>query len=125
MMDDPQPEALAYGHMLILVSDIERSVEFYTKQLGFKIRPAKPLADGRPFTAFHQGIAFVAGRKDNERQIDHLAFEVSDVRKMSEKLELAGVKFFQGLHNGPYGLTIYVEDPDGTKVELYQPVEQV
>lgn len=120
-----EPEALSYGHMLILVSDIERSVEFYTRQLGFKIRPAKPLADGRPFTAFHQGIAFVAGRKGDERQIDHLAFEVNDVRKMSNKLEQAGVKFFQGLHNGPYGATIYVADPDGTKVELYQTGEEV
>jgi ureidoacrylate peracid hydrolase len=120
-----EPEALSYGHMLILVSDIERSVEFYTKQLGFKIRPAKPLADGRPFTAFHQGIAFVAGRKGDERQIDHLAFEVNDVRKMGNKLEQAGVKFFQGLHNGPYGATIYVADPDGTKVELYQTGEKV
>jgi ureidoacrylate peracid hydrolase len=120
-----EPEMLSYGHMLILVSDIERSVEFYTRQLGFKIRPAKPLADGRPFTAFHQGIAFVAGRKGDERQIDHLAFEVNDVRKMSNKLEQAGVKFFQGLHNGPYGATIYVADPDGTKVELYQTGEKV
>jgi catechol 2,3-dioxygenase-like lactoylglutathione lyase family enzyme len=120
-----EPEALSYGHMLILVSDIDRSVEFYTRQLGFKIRPAKPLADGRPFTAFHQGIAFVAGRKGDERQIDHLAFEVNDVRKMSNKLEQAGVKFFQGLHNGPYGATIYVADPDGTKVELYQTGEKV
>jgi ureidoacrylate peracid hydrolase len=120
-----EPEALSYGHMLILVSDIDRSVEFYTRQLGFKIRPAKPLADGRPFTAFHQGIAFVAGRKGDERQIDHLAFEVNDVRKMSDKLEQAGVKFFQGLHNGPYGATIYVADPDGTKVELYQTGEKV
>lgn len=120
-----EPEALSYGHMLILVSDMERSVEFYTRQLGFKIRPAKPLADGRPFTAFHQGIAFVAGRKGDERQIDHLAFEVNDVRKMNNKLEQAGVKFFQGLHNGPYGATIYVADPDGTKVELYQTGEKV
>jgi ureidoacrylate peracid hydrolase len=119
-MNDLEPAALAYGHMLILVSDIERSVEFYTKQLGFKIRPAKPLADGRSFTAFHQGIAFVAGRKGDARQIDHLAFEVNDVRKLSDKLKKAGVSFFQELHNGPYGLTIYIADPDGTKVELYQ-----
>jgi catechol 2,3-dioxygenase-like lactoylglutathione lyase family enzyme len=54
-----------------------------------------------------------------------LAFEVNDVRKMSNKLEQAGVKFFQGLHNGPYGATIYVADPDGTKVELYQTGEKV
>jgi ureidoacrylate peracid hydrolase len=119
-MVELQPETRCYGHMLILVSDIEQSVRFYTEQLGFKIRPAKPLADGRHFVAFHQGIAFVAGRKNDDRQIDHVAFEVNDIRKMDAKLQKANIKYFQGLHNGPYGLTIYIADPDGTKVELYQ-----
>jgi len=32
----------------------------------------------------------------------------------------AGHTFFEDLHDGPYGLTVYVADPDGTKVELYQ-----
>ena len=30
------------------------------------------------------------------------------------------VEFFNDLHGGPYGLTIYVADPDGNKIELYQ-----
>jgi ureidoacrylate peracid hydrolase len=124
-MENARPEALCYGHMLIMVSDMDRSVRFYTDQLGFKIRPAKPLSDGRAFTAFQQGIAFVAGRKADERQIDHMAFEVNDVRAMRQKLRDAAVSFFQDLHNGPYGLTIYIADPDGTKIELYQVGENV
>jgi len=114
------PQVLGFGHQLILVEDMDRSTKFYVGQLGFKIRPAKPLQDGRPFTAFHHGIALVKGRKAGERQIDHIAFEVNDVRKMRDKLKTNGVEFFQDLHDGPYGLTIYVADPDGTKVELYQ-----
>jgi ureidoacrylate peracid hydrolase len=78
------------------------------------------LADGRPFTAFHQGIALVAGRQPGHRQLDHIAFEVNDVRKLRDKLKQNAVQFFQDLHDGPYGLTVYVADPDGTKVELYQ-----
>lgn len=114
------PQVLGYGHMLIMVEDMQRSTDFYVNQLGFRLRPAKPLADGRPFTAFHQGIALVAGRKRGERQIDHIAFEVNDVRKLRDKLRSENVEFFQDLHDGPYGLTIYIADPDGTKVELYQ-----
>jgi catechol 2,3-dioxygenase-like lactoylglutathione lyase family enzyme len=30
------------------------------------------------------------------------------------------VHFQDDLHDGPYGLTIYVSDPDGLRVELYQ-----
>lgn len=115
-----EPRTLGYGHMLVAVEDMQRSVAFYVDQLGFTVRPAKPLADGRPFTAFRQGIALVAGREPGHRQIDHIAFEVNDVRALSERLKQAGVSFFQDLHDGPYGLTVYVADPDGTKVELYQ-----
>ncbi len=114
------PQVLGYGHVLIMVSDMQKSADFYVKQLGFRIRPAKPLADGRPFTAFHQGIALVDGRQQSHRQIDHIAFEVNDVRRLRDRLKHSGVEFFQDLHDGPYGLTVYIADPDGTKVELYQ-----
>jgi ureidoacrylate peracid hydrolase len=114
------PRTLGFGHMLLMVQDVPRSVGFYVDRLGFSIRPAKPLADGRPFTAFHQGVAVVGGRAPSHRQIDHIAFEVNDVRALRDKLKKSDVEFQQDLHDGPYGLTIYVTDPDGTRVELYQ-----
>lgn len=114
------PRTLAYGHMLMMVQDVARSTDFYVQQLGFSTRPAKPLADGRPFTAFRQGIAIVGGREAGHRQIDHIAFEVNDVRGLRERLKTSGVQFQQDLHDGPYGLTIYVTDPDGVRVELYE-----
>jgi catechol 2,3-dioxygenase-like lactoylglutathione lyase family enzyme len=39
---------------------------------------------------------------------------------MRDRLKTDQVYFFRDLHDGPYGLTIYVADPDGLKVELYQ-----
>jgi len=115
-----RPRTLGYGHMLMMVEDVARSTAFYVEQLGFSVRPAKPLADGRPFTAFHQGIAIVAGRQAGHRQIDHMAFEVNDVRSLRDRLTKAGVPFQEDLHDGPYGLTVYVTDPDGTRIELYE-----
>ena len=41
--------ATEFAHMLLKVSDIDRSKRFYVDLCGFKVRPAKPLADGRPF----------------------------------------------------------------------------
>jgi ureidoacrylate peracid hydrolase len=114
------PRSLGFGHMLLMVEDVPRSVNFYVDQLGFSVRPAKPLADGRAFTAFHQGIAVVAGRASGHRQIDHMAFEVNNVRVLRDKLKQSNVEFQQDLHDGPYGLTIYVTDPDGVRVELYE-----
>jgi ureidoacrylate peracid hydrolase len=109
-----------YAHMLMKVSDIARSERFYVDLLGFKIRPAKPLADGRPFVPFTQGLALTSGGTKDSPQIDHIAFRAKDVRAVAARLRAAGVKFDRDLHDGIYGLTIYVFDPDGTMIELYE-----
>jgi catechol 2,3-dioxygenase-like lactoylglutathione lyase family enzyme len=49
-----------------------------------------------------------------------MAFRVSDVRTLAQRLKAAQVRFFNELHDGVYGLTIYVADPDGNKIELFQ-----
>lgn len=110
----------AFGHVLLMVEDIDRSTDFYVDGVGFTVRPAKPLADGRPFVAFHHGFALVGGKKKDHSQVDHIAFEVDDVRALRERLNARGAHFQEDLHDGPYGLTIYVSDPDGNRVELYQ-----
>ena len=113
-------ETTNFAHMLLKVSDIARSERFYVDLLGFKVRKAKPLADGRPFVPFLQGIALTSGGPDQPVQIDHIAFTTDDVRAVDARLEAAGVKYFHALHDGLYGLTIYVADPDGNMIELYQ-----
>src|SRR3981081_2721658 len=102
-----------YAHMLLKVSDIARAERFYVDMLGFKVRPAKPLPDGRPFVPFTQGLALTAGGPNASPQIDHIAFKAKDVRAVSVRLKAANVKFDRELHDGIYGLTIYVFDPDG------------
>jgi catechol 2,3-dioxygenase-like lactoylglutathione lyase family enzyme len=112
--------ATEFAHMLLKVSDIGRSERFYVDLLGFKVRPAKPLADGRPFVPFTQGIALTTGGPKDSPQIDHIAFKVKDVRAVAARLKAANVKFDRDLHDGIYGLTIYIFDPDGNMIELYE-----
>ena len=114
------PRILGFAHMLLQVSDIEASKRFYADLLGFTERKAKPLADGRPFVPFTQGIALTTGGPDKPAQIDHMAFRVSGIEALAAKLEKSGVRFFERLHDGIYGRTVYVADPDGNKVELYE-----
>ena len=117
---DTESGVADYAHMLLKVSDIARSERFYVDLLGFKIRPAKPLADGRPFVPFTQGIALTSGGVKDSPQIDHIAFKATNMRAISERLKQADVKFFRELHDGIYGLTIYIADPDGNMIELYE-----
>src|SRR6202008_794877 len=111
--------ATDFAHMLLKVSDIEQSQRFYVDLLGFTVRPAKPLPDGRPFVPFRQGLALTAGRPYGAPQIDHIAFKARDVRSVAARLKQANAKFDRDLHDGIYGLTIYVYDPDGNMIELY------
>lgn len=115
-----KPRTLGFAHMLLQVADIDASQRFYIDLLGFTERTAKPLADGRRFVPFHQGIALTTGGPGKPLQIDHMAFRVHDVQGLAERLRQANVRFFQELHDGIYGRTIYVADPDGNKVELYE-----
>ena len=122
---DSKAGATEFAHMLLKVSDIERSERFYVDLLGFKVRPAKPLPDGRPFVPFTQGLALTAGGPTGSLQIDHIAFKAKDVRAVSARLKAADVKFDRELHDGIYGLTIYVYDPDGNMIELFEEGEKM
>jgi catechol 2,3-dioxygenase-like lactoylglutathione lyase family enzyme len=115
-----EAHAIGFAHMLLKVSDIKRSERFYVDLLGFKVRSAKPLADGRPFVPFEQGIALTVGDPTDAPQIDHIAFKAKNVAILAQRLKAANVKFDRDLHDGIYGLTIYVYDPDNNMIELYE-----
>jgi ureidoacrylate peracid hydrolase len=115
-----EPRILEFAHMILQVADIEASKHFYLDLLGLTLRRAIPLADGRPVVPFQQGIALTSGSPGKPLQIDHMAFQVSGVRALARRLKAARVNFFNDLHDGPLGLTIYVADPDGNKVELFE-----
>jgi ureidoacrylate peracid hydrolase len=119
MAGDTMAGVTEYAHMLLKVSDIKRSERFYVDLLGFKVRQAKPLADGRPFVPFTQGLALTSGGPEKSPQIDHIAFKAKDVPGIAARLKKANVKFDRDLHDGLYGLTIYVFDPDGNMIELF------
>lgn len=117
--------ATGFAHMLLKVADIARAERFYVDLLGFTVRPAKPLPDGRPFVPFHQGLALTSGGPGAPLQIDHIAFKATNVRAIEARLKAAGATFFRELHDGIYGLTIYVADPDGNMIELYEEGEKM
>lgn len=56
------------------------------------------------------------------RAMDHIGFEVTDIKAFCEKLEGAGVKLDRGVTEVPsLGLTIaFLTDPWGTRIELTQ-----
>ncbi len=111
---------LGLAHLLLKVSDLEKSKRFYVDMLGFKVRPdASPLPDGRPLVVMEQGLGLTIGGSGQE-QVDHIAFEVREVAGFAKRVKEAGVSIFRDLGPGAYGLTIYVHDPDGNIIEIFE-----
>jgi 4-oxalocrotonate tautomerase len=118
---EPEPGAIAVHHLLLQVRDLERAKRFYLDLLGFTLRPdAKPMPDGRLLISTVQGLGLTEGDPGEQGQMDHLAFEVRQVTTLTDKLKQAGVEFVRELGPGPYGLAIYVKDPDGNTLELFE-----
>ena len=73
------------GHVVLMVTDMVRSVHFYTEFLGFRVSDVYPedmAPGGMVFmrcNTDHHGVALVGGALSaaQNRELHHLAFEVS------------------------------------------------
>jgi ureidoacrylate peracid hydrolase len=116
-----EPQSVRIHHVLLMVRSLEVSRRFYVDLLGFKPRvDAKPLPDGRPLISTVQGLGLTEGGSGERTQLDHLAFQVRAVEALNARLKKAGIAFERELGPGPYGPSIYVKDPDGNIVELFE-----
>lgn len=116
-----EPRSVRIHHVLLMVRSLEVSRRFYIDLLGFQARTdAKPLPDGRPLISTVQGLGLTEGGSGDRAQLDHLAFQVRAVEALNARLKKAGVEFERELAAGPYGLAIYVKDPDGNILELFE-----
>src|SRR5688572_24229236 len=123
------------GHAVYYVSDMDRTVKFYTEVLPFYVTDINE--HGMVFLrcqSDHHTLAFAerpnASRPSNEHlQLSHLAFEVpsmEDLFRIRDWLREHNVTItFEG-RKGP-GCNPGVEflDPDGYTLELYAGMEQV
>jgi catechol 2,3-dioxygenase-like lactoylglutathione lyase family enzyme len=114
-----------------MVDDVDDSVAFYTKQLGFNLlSSASPaFADVtrgnlRLLLAGPQSSAgrpMPDGRKPGPGGWNRIHFIVDDIESEVARLRDADVTFRNDIVTGPGGKQILLEDPSGNVVELFQP----
>ena len=103
----------------LLVADIDRSIEFYTKNLGFDVDfryedfYAGIIKDGYSIhlKVSKPSIEERENRRNNE-DLD-IIFSVDGIKGLYEELSNKSVEFTQSLRDKPYGKEFYVADPDG------------
>ena len=112
-------------HFSLPVSDIDRSVAFYTEILGLKVA-AKVPAQGEP----HEYLLGLTGNvredtlivirkgevKPGANEFGNVTLVVSNGRKLAERAVAAGYTTARPVVDG----TNFVRDPDGYVIELYQ-----
>lgn len=119
---------MRYLHTMVRVTDLDRSLEFYCKQLGLVEQRRVDVKAGR-FTLVFLGAP---GNPDSQvelthnwdpeqytggRNFGHLAYEVDDIYAICRRLMDAGVTINRPPRDGHMA---FVRSPDGISIELLQ-----
>ena len=125
------------GHVVLKVTDLERSVDFYTQILGFRVSDVYPdnMMPGRMVfmrcNRDHHGVALVGGAPSNSSNLElhHMAFEVStidEVLKAREHLIKNNVQIqFEGRRRAGAQVAVEFLDPDGHWLEIFWGLDQI
>jgi catechol 2,3-dioxygenase-like lactoylglutathione lyase family enzyme len=114
-----------------MVDDVEESIDFYTRHLGFTLRhsalPAfADVVRGRLLLLLagpesSAGRPMPDGREPGPGGWNRIHLIVDDIAAEVERLRAAGVPFRNAIVSGPGGQQILLEDPSGNPIELFQP----
>lgn len=114
-----------------IVNNVEESVDFYVKKLGFRLEqqygPAMAILVHGDLTLWVAGPKASAsrpmpdGRTPEPGGWARFVLNVKDLESTSSELKDAGVVFRNEIVEGPGGKQILCEDPSGNIIELFQP----
>jgi lactoylglutathione lyase len=120
-------------HTMLPVADLDRSVAFYTRLLGMKLKDrhaseARKVEVGligygdeasAPFLELIKDTSERAPAKVTPANI-HVGIDTSDLRKLCTILEKEGVTFIRPFkqRSDGMGFSAWIRDPDGHEIEL-------
>lgn len=113
-----------------MVDNVQESVDWYTKHLGFNLlsnaAPAFADVERGALRVLLSGEKSSAGRPmpDGARPApggwNRFELVVDDLEAEVEKLRASGLKFRNDIVRGPGGAQILLEDPSGNVIELFE-----
>jgi lactoylglutathione lyase len=119
---------------MLRVTDLEKSLTFYTGVLGMKLLRRNDYPDGKFTLAFVGYTDEASGavieltynwgtdKYDLGNAFGHIAIEVEDAYTACENIKQRGGKVVREAGKMKHGSTViaFVEDPDGYRIELIQ-----
>ena len=128
---------MIFTHTSIRTSNIDKSINFYTRLMGLKLLSRREIPQNDAEIAFLQDpdgkgarleLTFFRKQKNfvqaeyGERVFDHIAFEIKDMEETLSVMRKSKVT----ISDEPYKLSptgpviAFIEDPDGTLIELIE-----
>lgn len=115
-----------------MIEDVDQAVTFYTRHLGFTLdlnaSPAFAQVTRGDLHLLLSGSqssgarALPDGQRPSPGGWNRLVIEVEDLPTMMERLKQAGVSFRRDdIVRGPGGQQIWIEDPSGNLIEVFEP----
>ena len=108
------------GAVILLVSNMEKSIKFYSETLELPIKTRS-----KDWTEFFNKDTVLAlhpaPKKKSFLRVGSgtlVGFEVSDLNSTVEKLKQKRVKFFKKPKEEPFGKHAIVQDPDGHLISI-------
>jgi len=112
------------------VKDVSRSIDFYTKHLGFKLDQQHLPAFGQVSVGNFKLIlsgpsasgsrAMPDGSTQEPGGWNRIMLQVDDLSDRIEALKRNGLHFRNDMQSGPGGKQIQLDDPDGNPIELFE-----
>ena len=138
-MNSLRPKRL--GHMVLMVRDIHKSVQFYTEVLGLKV--SDWIGDQMVFLRAgtdHHDLALAQLPKDSadlndlprysRPGLEHFSYLIDSYEEMERSVKVLqehGVEIVRGIgrHGPGNNLFLVFKDPDGNNVEVYCEMTQI
>lgn len=116
------------------VTDVERSITFYTQTLGFSLDMKNPPAFGQVSI---NGLKLILsgpgasgsrpmpdGRSQQPGGWNRVLLQVEDLPGCIAHVKKDGARTRNEMEVGPGGRQIQIEDPDGNPIELFEPARR-
>lgn len=127
-----QPKVTGIGGIFFFSEDPEKTKSWYAQHLGLAVNEWGSTFESRnaqnpdqinylQWSPFKQGSRYFEPSK-KEFMIN---YRVQHIEALVDNLRAAGVQIVDEIETFDYGKFVHIMDPDGQKIELWEPIDHV
>lgn len=128
-MSDKTPKVTGIGGIFFKCEDPKSLREWYGETFGLKTNDYGIIFQNRAVEEpnkmqYLQWSTFSKNSDYMEKEY-MINYRVQNLDALLEKLKASGTKILDKVETYDYGKFVHIEDPEGNKVELWEPIDQV